>query len=55
MKELLAVENPIKPAEVIINRDWNVGGTIAIAKISETVPAHLLMEIKNECGGLQVE
>jgi hypothetical protein len=54
--KLLSIETPLDVAEdaPVVRQDWNAGGTIPIAQISEFVPKRLLDQIKNECGGLQV-
>jgi hypothetical protein len=55
VEKLLAVKTTLPQSESDVAKDWNVGGTVAISQISESVPARLLAEIKNECGGLQVK
>ncbi len=55
VEKLLAVKTTLPQSEGDVAKDWNVGGTVAISQISESIPARLLAEIKNECGGLQVK
>ena len=55
--KLLSIETPLNVAEdvTVVRQDWNAGGIVPIAQISEFVPKRLLDQIKNECGGLQVQ
>jgi len=55
--KLLSIETPLDVDEdvPVVRQDWNAGGTVPIAQISELVPKRLLDKIKNECGGLQVK
>lgn len=55
--KLLSIETRLDVDEdvPVVRQDWNAGGTVPIAQISELVPKRLLDKIKNECGGLQVK
>lgn len=35
------------------NRNWNIGGCIALSQIIEKIPKDKLQNLKSECGGLQ--